>query len=545
MRKIKTAEFLFFAILFTFSWFLMWKTFRLSNSGNMEIATKVWSDFGATIPLIRSFSFGSNFPPEYPIFAGAPIRYHFVFFALVGAVEKMGISIDWALNSLSILSFFFLLLAIYYLSFEIFRKRSVSVISCLLFLFNGSFSFLEFFKKYPLSGQTVTDIIHNSEFLSFGPYYGDKIISAFWSLNIYTNQRHLAFAYASFLTLILIIYKAGKKPEGFSLAKSLLIAIAMGLFPFIHLPVFMMMEGALCVFFVVYPNLRRKIFNIILISLLLALPQIVYLGPSATQVEIFHPGYLIENLTYENFIKYWFLNLGLASIFTPIGFLLASRQQRKVFLPFLAFFIIGNIFQFSPEIAANHKFFNIFIIGANIFTAYSIFVIWKWNDLSKIIISACFAALILSGIIDFFPIKNDVYMEIADYPKDNRVRWIVNNTPKEAVFLNSSFTYHPASIAGRKIYLGWPYFIWSAGYDISHHSKIMENIYESHDVNEICTLSEENNIDYITVESTEGDINLPTIDLNFFRDNFRLAYEDQEQNYYIIDIDSNCSEFDR
>src|SRR5574340_918749 len=91
---------------FCFSVWLMFHTFSY-QSGSMLIAIKAWSDFASHIPLIRSFSLGNNFPPEYPIFPGEPIRYHFLFYLLVGLLEKAGLRIDWALNLPSALSFFF------------------------------------------------------------------------------------------------------------------------------------------------------------------------------------------------------------------------------------------------------------------------------------------------------------------------------------------------------------------------------------------------------------------------------------------------------
>ncbi|KKQ97720.1 MAG: hypothetical protein UT23_C0009G0049, partial [Candidatus Woesebacteria bacterium GW2011_GWA1_39_12] len=177
-----------FLLLFVFSSFLMWKTFQVTPEGDLKLASRVWSDFAATIPLIRSFSFGSNFPPEYPIFAGPPIRYHFLFFAAVGLLEKTGIRLDLALNSLSTISFFLLTIAIYYLGKMVFKSKKVGILSVILFLFNGSWGFLEFFKKNPISLNILDDIVKNREFSSFGPYDG-KIVSAFWSLNIFTNQR--------------------------------------------------------------------------------------------------------------------------------------------------------------------------------------------------------------------------------------------------------------------------------------------------------------------------------------------------------------------
>lgn len=541
MKKGKIIELIFFIFLFVFSWLLMWKTFRINERGNLEIATKVWSDFAATIPLIRSFSFGQNWPPQYPLFAGPPIRYHFVFFAVVGLLEKAGVPLDWALNSLSALSFFFLLLAIYFLTKAIFKSRFVSVVTCFLFLFNGSFAFVDFFKKYPLSIHTLTNIFHHDSFLAFGPYYGNKTISAFWPLNIYTNQRHLALAYAFFLTLVLVIYQVSKNNDKLSLNKTLVWGMIIGLFPFIHLSVFAMMEGTLFIFLVIYPQLRKNILAIIGVSLIIALPQLMYSGIGNSQGILFHPGYLIENLNFFSFIKYWFLNLGLVTLLAPIGFLLAKRQQRKIILPFLALFVLGNLFQFSPEIAANHKFFNLFVIGANMFAAYSIYNLWRHSLLGKTVAIFYLILMTLSGIIDIFPIKNDGYIEIKDGKNNEVEQFIINNTPKDSVFLNASYMYNPASLAGRKIFLGWPYFVWGIGYDSNKRYKIMESIFQNDNKDEVCKLSIINNIDYITLEYT-NDPNLPHINLDFFLANFDLTYNNKQQNFYIIDVKKNCFE---
>src|SRR5579885_3661753 len=81
---------------FSFAFWLEFHTFSYdSKAKEMIIAEKVSSDFLAHIPLIRSFSFGHNWPPEYPLFPGVPIRYHFLFYAGVGLLEKIGFRIDW------------------------------------------------------------------------------------------------------------------------------------------------------------------------------------------------------------------------------------------------------------------------------------------------------------------------------------------------------------------------------------------------------------------------------------------------------------------
>src|SRR3990170_2533867 len=205
LKKLDKFEILLLFIFFVFSCILMWKTFQVTPEGDLKIASKVWSDFAATIPLTRSFSMGSNFTIEHPLFPGEPIRYHFLFYLMVGVLEHLGLRIDFALNILSSISFTFLLFMIYLLGKTLFQKRTIGILSVFLFLFNGSFSFIEFFKQYPLSINTPINIIKNTAFPSFGPYDG-KIVSAFWNLNIYTNQRHLALSFALALLTIYLLY---------------------------------------------------------------------------------------------------------------------------------------------------------------------------------------------------------------------------------------------------------------------------------------------------------------------------------------------------
>ena len=165
---------------------------------------------------------------------------------------------------------------------------------------------------------------------------------------------------------------------------TIVLGFFIGLFPFIHMAVFGVMGIALLAFFLIYPKIRKQLFLTGLMGAIVALPQIVYMGGSEANIQLFNPGYLIENLSVSTFVRYWFMNLGI-SIFTILGgFILAKKSQRKVFLPFLLLFITGNLFQFSVEVAANHKFFNLFIIGGNFFTAFFLVKLWESKVPKKI-----------------------------------------------------------------------------------------------------------------------------------------------------------------
>jgi hypothetical protein len=529
-------ELILLAAFFLFSWWLMWHTFNYKN-GVILIAAKAWSDFGSSIPLIRSFSWGKNWPPEYPLFPGEPIKYHFLFYLLVGMLEKIGFPLSWALNLPSLLGFFGLLVIIYKLAELLFEKKSVALLAVIFFLFNSSLSFLEFFKKYPLSVQTLAKIIENKSFVSFGPYDG-KTISAFWNLNIYTNQRHLAASYFLILLIAYLLLKANKVKKPVSVSKIFFIGLIFGLLPFFHKVAFAITGIVLVSLLLYFPKIRKSIFFIFIVASLLALPQLVYQFRGSSPSFSFHPGYLIPwPLTSNKIISYWYLNLGLSLVLIPAGFLLANNSAKKLFLTILPLFLIGNLFQFSPEIAGNHKFFNFFIIIGNLFSAWAVYSLWRKKILGKILAPVFVFLMIFSGIIDFFPVKNDFMYSINDASKNPDVAWIKNNTPPDAVFLNSSFLYHPASLAGRKIFLGWPYFSWSAGYNTDKRAQLMENIWATNDKNKTCRLLRENRIYGVVLENKSQDfpINFP-----FWENEFLADYKNRDQSLAIYTVNANC-----
>ncbi len=505
----------------------MWHTFGYSN-GEMVIAAKAWSDFGSHIPLIRSFSLGNNWPPEYPIFSGEPIRYHFLFYFLVGFLEKLGLRIDYALNIPSAVSFFMLLSSIYLLAKELFKSRFVATLSVLLFLFNGSFSYLEFFKTHPLSVSTIGDILTSSTFPSFGPYDG-KVVSAFWNLNIYTNQRHLALPFS--LLIILVFFLLRVRPHTkISWPLVFLGSIFLGVLPFAHSSIFVMAVLVLGMGILLFPALRKTVFLILLLGVFLSIPRILFLGQIASFIPSVVIGFLTEPpVSLASFARYWFMNLGLSSLLIPLGFLLSEKKPRGVLLLFLPLFLVGNLVQFTSEMAGNHKFFNVFLAVGNVFTAFAIYKIWRVRALGKLIATSLILLVTLSGVIDFFAVKNDSAISIDNYPKSPDISWIKNNTPEDSVFLNTSYIYNPASIAGRKIFLGWPYFSWSLGYDTDLRDLEQRTMLSGRSLHDTCALINKHNIAYV-VQTSQKDLET---DSEFFEKNFARVYNNPETDMTI------------
>ncbi len=539
IKKNKVETTLLLLSLIFSSW-LMFSSFSYED-GSMLISTKSWSDFASHIPLIRSFSYGNNFLlPEYPLFSGEPIRYHFLFYLFSGLLEKMGLRIDYALNIPSIIGFLGLITIIYLLAKLIFKSKAVGVLSVLFFLFNGSLSFIYFLKNHlPFSNNILLDIVSNKNFSSFAPYYGDGIVSAFWNLNIYTNQRHLAFSYALSLFLIYILLKKILSNRKISLRLSVILGFILGISFLLNMAVFAMTLLITIFFLILFKKHRYSLLIFNITGAIIALPFYLYLQSGlSTSFFTVNPGYLIfYNLTFYSFFNYWFYNLGLHIFLIPLGFLIALKPQKKIFISFFILFILANFFQFSVEMAANHKFINFFMIAGVMFSSY--FLIWLWNkkNIFKLIVLIFVFLLIFSGIVDFFPIYNDTKIKLADYPINKNVKWIINYTGKDAAFLNSSYLYTPSSLAGRKNFLGWPYFAWSQGYDTTKRDDIRKEILKSTNLNDICPKLKKYNLKYIEFikNNDSKDFNY-----SFFDSNFKKVYENKLNQYYIYEVNNSC-----
>jgi hypothetical protein len=524
-------RFLIFIPLAFLSGWLMWHTLSYSSADHQILVSgKFWSDFGGYLPQIRSFSLGKNWPPQYPLYPGVPTRYHFLFYMFVGLLEKAGLQLDWALNLPSAAGFFFLLVMLWLTAKKIFQKETVAWLSLLFFLFNGSFSFLDFFKKYPLSSQSLNYLINLRDFPSFAPWNGSQI-AAFWNLNVFTNQRHLGLSLALGLLLVYLLYTRHSRGIYF-------VGFISGLFIVLNQAVFGIAILFVGWFFLVDSTLRKPL----LISALGGLPLIYFTFltiPTRPPLNI-HLGFLApQPPALLGILNFWLLNFGLHLILIPIGFILAPKKVRILIPPLVVLFLIPNIFQLSVDIINNHKLFNFFLSLGVMFTAYTIVRIWDSALIGKIITPFLVFFLIFGGLIDLFPVINDTYFPVADIPANPDATYIVSHTPKDAVILNSTWFYHPASIAGRFIYNGYSYFTWSFGYDQVSREQTTVAIYSSPDKATACDLLRQANISYVELNPHHESFINPNWPL--WSQVFTPAYTNPETRLKLYSVAQNCA----
>lgn len=521
-------------IFFLFSFWLMNKSFGYDNQSHLfRIERHQIGDFGLHLSLIRSFSWGDNFPAESPFFPGRPLPYHYYFDLFVGFLEKAGINIDVAFNGVSVVMFTALLFLIYKLPQIIFVKNKLlGVLSVLLFVFHSNLTFLDFFKEKGFSLSTFHDFWRLPDYIHKGPFDG-SVISIFFTLNVYLNQRHLIAAFAISLSIIYLLLSKLIRTENISLKLLIASGLILGVLSRVHTLTFFATAVFLLLLFILFKRVQLILPFFLPAILVFSFHIKDVIGQNMSHV-FFNPGFLSGTpFSFLNFAYFWWMNLGIALILIPCGFFFAGKKQKLVFISVFALFIIGNIFQLSFLIDHNQSLFNFFIIFANFYIAYFLLIIIrKFRNAIGIFFFLLFVFLLtISGMIDIMVIKNDFQFYLPDAPANKFMQWIKINTQKKDIFLSKQEILDPVTLSGRRSYLGHTYYNSVMGYDYSKRLGLVRSYFEANSLETVNKMRKEN-IAYIVVPAKSiVDFNY-AVNIIFLDKHLKKVYQDDNVIVY-------------
>ena len=277
----------------------------------------------------------------------------------------------------------------------------------------------------------------------------------------------------------------------------------LGLLPMFNSAVFLAAAAVLGLLFILFP-LRLQMLALAITAGLIALPQMLYLSTGSGRAQmprLLHWGYTLDHPTAENVLKYLGFTFGFKWLLIALALILASSLQRRVFLAALSLIGVAFSFQFTIEVLANQKFLHIWVIIANLFVAFALWRLWRFSLEGstlpgKFVAAVLFLLVIPGGIIDFFPIHNTGWSEVT-YKNDPLIDWLKKNTSPRDIFLTDRFVNHPILMAGRRVFYGWPYYSWGAGYDATKRDRLYISMFESRDPWKVYHLLKENGIKYV------------------------------------------------
>ena len=279
--------------------------------------------------------------------------------------------------------------------------------------------------------------------------------------------------------------------------------VLLGLLPMWNSAVFIAAATILGLLFILCP-LRLQMLALGVVAGLIAWPQMLYLSTGSGRAhmpKLLHWGYTIDHPTAVNVVKYLGFTFGFKWLLIALAVIFATSLQRRFFVAVLSLIAVAFCFQFTIEVLANQKFIHIWVIIANLFVAFALWRLWHLSLVRTTLpgkFAAIFATVLIipGGIIDFFPIHNTGWSEVT-YRNDPLIDWLNKNTTPRDIFLTDRFVNHPILMAGRRVFYGWPYYAWSAGYDASKRDRVYIELFENKDPWKVYRLLKENGIRYV------------------------------------------------
>ena len=515
---------LYTLLCLAFTGFLMFLTLKVIDN-SIYVGYSVFSDFAPHLGMIRSFSVSNNFPTQYSHFAGEDVRYHFMFQFMVGNLEYLGLRLDFAFNLPSIFGMVSLYMLLFVFVVRLTKSRLCGYLTAFLFTFRSSFTLFRYMAEQ-WKGDVWNALKTNTEFLG----YTQNENWGLWNLNVYCNQRHLAFAMA-LLVLALLLFlpyveqmgeklKQIKQKEDASLRvnqiKTLLFTkTAFGVYD-IKFAVFMgIILGAMAfwngsvlvatlamLFFMAAVSEYRLDY---LITAVLAL--VLYFCQSALFVDgsVVSPayffGFLADNKTFWGVLLYIVELTGIVLFVALVGAALVKGVKRYLFFVFLVPFVLAFTLALTVDVTVNHKWIMMSLMLVSMFAAIPLAELLKSRDwLKRLIAVLLLIVLTATGVYDLSTVvkRNENHLIFSyDDPVTN---WIAENATCDDMFLTPWYSLNNVVMGGAMLYYGWPYYAWSAGYDTYAREYKVREMYEASSVEELDALVKENNIRYIVVD---------------------------------------------
>ena len=319
--------------------------------------------------------------------------------------------------------------------------------------------------------------------------------------------------------------------------------LLLGLLPMWNSAVFIAAFAILAILFVLCP-LRLQMLALAVTTGIIALPQMLYLSSGSGRAQmpkLLHWGYTLDHATALNVAKYLGFTFGFKWLLIALALIFATSLQRRLFLAVSSLIAVAFCFQFTIEVLANQKFLHIWVIVANLFVAFGLWRLWRLSLAGttlpgKLVSLVLFVLIIPGGLIEFSPIHNTYWSEVA-YKNDPLIEWLTKETKPREIFLTNRFVNHPMLMAGRRVFYGWPYYAWSAGYNASKRDKDYLDLFQGRDPRKVFRLLKENGISYVAFDNAvrRGEF-VKRHNEQIYARYFQKVFDDKSNKYDLLTI---------
>ena len=164
----------------------------------------------------------------------------------------------------------------------------------------------------------------------------------------------------------------------------------------------------------------------------------------------------------------------------------------------------------TPDVTVNHKYIMISYAFLAMFWAEAAVSLLRKKIPAKILAVVLCISLTATGIYDMWIIfrNNGPGHRVAVNMDSSLTDWLSENLDHRDLILTPEYSISEVTMSGVMMYLGWPYYAWSAGYDTYGRAEKAREIYTSRDKEKVKDLVDQEKITYILFEegmSFEGE----------------------------------------
>lgn len=484
----------------------------LAGAEGLYSGGSTWYDLGFHTALSNSFIYGNNFPPLYLPHPPAPLLYPFMPDFQTSALVVLGASMRSALIVTGVTLALAITGLFYYFALRVVRamrahvssgsgeagetadassgrgeacEAAAAVLATALFLFNGGFGFVYFFKHWRESELSFADFW--ARLPANYANLGEKHIE--WTnvvVDTFLPQRTALYGFPVALMLFTLFAalwqrwaEGGEAKSAWEGWRVLLPAGALaGLLLLFHSHTFIAVGLLSVALFLARP--RRAWVAFWLPAVLVAAPHLVSLKSHVTG-----EGFIRFQLGWHahagvSWPLFWLLNIGLPTLLILPAWMAAPPVWRRFYLAFVALLCFSLLVVVSPSSYDNIK------------------LIYYWYAASAVLIGAwlvrlaCahrqrFLAFLLAFLLGFVSIFSGLLAVrfeaqsrrlFLDREQLAAADFVRAQTAPRALFLTAPTLHQPVlSLAGRPVLHGFVTWPWSHGYDFAERDADVKTIY--------------------------------------------------------------------
>ncbi|HIH19683.1 TPA: hypothetical protein HA244_00250 [Candidatus Micrarchaeota archaeon] len=489
----------------------------------------VWGDYSLHMAITNSFAFAGNFPPQYPVLVGEPLKYSFAMDFASAVLIQGGFDYRSAFLIPNLLVFIALSMAMVVLVELVAGKKRplVVALAMLLFFVNGNYGISTALGD-AFNQQSLSPLLSPAR--NYSNIDSQAIVLMNWVYSMFLPSRGALFGFALAVVVYALLFSSvlngeWRKRELFAAG------VLTGLFPLAY-AYSLLAVGIVAAFlfaagFWRERKLRGEWLYFAIPAAILLMPQIAWLW--GRTIFSWHGGWLSPDKSALGIIDFWLKNgWAVMLCFIAWAYLEFFEGRRKLLVfaaPFAFMFLLGNLVLFQPWDWDNSKLFLHVFFFASIASALflsDLFNRTRNKELSKTLVAGLVLLAVASGVLALFWTAWGLNARFVMFNENDFAvgDWIKGNTPANALFLTSQDHLNPvASLAGRQIIAGYEGWLWSHGLNYSRKQADGKAMFEKGD----CKLMAEYGVSFVFVKAGEN----ATV---FEGENFTSIYRDSLGN---------------